>query len=59
VIVFGRAQVIETGSAFGRNRDLLYKKFPQFETESPIEEPESVIIEVGIDRAVSWGFYQK
>ncbi len=59
VIVFGRARLIETGSAFVRNRDLLYKKFPQFEAELPIEEKESVIIEVRIDRAVTWGFDQR
>ncbi len=58
VIVFGSARLIETGPAFASNRDLLYEKFPQFEAELPIEEKESVIIEVEIDRAASSGFDQ-
>ena len=55
VIVHGEAYVLEMGFEFERDRALLYDKFPQYESEAPIEEGSSVIVEVRVDRVVSWG----
>jgi nitroimidazol reductase NimA-like FMN-containing flavoprotein (pyridoxamine 5'-phosphate oxidase superfamily) len=46
VVVHGEAYVIESGPEWRRDRDLLYEKFPQYPEESPIEEGDTVIIEV-------------
>lgn len=54
-IVHGEAYVIRSGFEFDRDRTLLYEKFPQYPTEAPIEEGSSVIVEVRVDRVVSWG----
>ena len=55
VIVHGEAYILDSGFEFQRDRALLYEKFPQYETEAPIEEGSSVVVEVRVDRAVSWG----
>ena len=39
-----------------RDRTLLYEKYPQYPTEAPIEEGTTVMLDVRIDRVVSWGF---
>lgn len=56
VILFGEAQVIESGFEWDRDRTLLYQKYPQYPTEAPIEEGTTVMLDVRIDRVVSWGF---
>ncbi|MGZ8580621.1 MAG: pyridoxamine 5'-phosphate oxidase family protein [Actinomycetota bacterium] len=56
VIAHGEAYVLGAGFEFERDRALLYEKFPQYESEAPIEEGSSVIVEVRVDRVVSWGF---
>ncbi len=56
VILYGAAYFIETGMEFLRDRNLLYEKFTQYESEAPIEEGESLIVEVEIERASTWGF---
>jgi nitroimidazol reductase NimA-like FMN-containing flavoprotein (pyridoxamine 5'-phosphate oxidase superfamily) len=56
VVVHGEAYLVDTGFEFRRDRDLLYAKFAQYETDAPIEEGSSTIVEVRIDRVVSWGF---
>jgi PPOX class probable F420-dependent enzyme len=55
VIVHGEAYILDSGFEFERDRALLYEKFPQYETEAPIEEGSSVVVEVRVDRVVSWG----
>jgi PPOX class probable F420-dependent enzyme len=55
VIAHGEAYMLDRGFEFERDRTLLYEKFPQYETEAPIEEGSSVIVEVRVDRVVSWG----
>jgi len=55
VIVHGEAYLVESGFEFERDRDLLYEKFPQYESEAPIEVGSSVVVEVRVDRVVSWG----
>ncbi len=56
VILHGEAYLIETGFEFRRDRELLYEKYRQYEADAPIEEGTSVVIEVRLDRAVTWGF---
>jgi nitroimidazol reductase NimA-like FMN-containing flavoprotein (pyridoxamine 5'-phosphate oxidase superfamily) len=56
VVVHGEAYLVEEGFEFRRDRDLLYAKYTQYETDAPIEEGSSTIVEVRIDRVVSWGF---
>jgi hypothetical protein len=55
VIVHGEAYVLDSGFEFARDRTLLYDKFPQYESEAPIDEGSSLIVEVRVDRVVSWG----
>jgi nitroimidazol reductase NimA-like FMN-containing flavoprotein (pyridoxamine 5'-phosphate oxidase superfamily) len=55
VIVHGQGYLVEAGFEFERDRSLLYEKFPQYESEAPIEEGSSVIVEVRVERVVSWG----
>ena len=55
VIVHGEAYLVDSGFEFERDRTLLYEKFPQYESEAPIEEGSSVVVEVRVDRVVSWG----
>jgi nitroimidazol reductase NimA-like FMN-containing flavoprotein (pyridoxamine 5'-phosphate oxidase superfamily) len=56
VVLHGEAYFVESGFEFRRDRDLLYEKFPQYETDAPIEEGQALIVEVRVDRVVSWGF---
>lgn len=56
VVLHGSAYVLDGGFEFRRDRELLYGKYAQYESDAPIEEGESVIVEVRIDRVVSWGF---
>ena len=55
VVVFGRARIIESGPAFERGRRLLYDKFEQYEGRAPIEEGESVVVEIRVDRVSAAG----
>jgi nitroimidazol reductase NimA-like FMN-containing flavoprotein (pyridoxamine 5'-phosphate oxidase superfamily) len=56
VLLYGAPYFIETGMEFERDRNLLYEKYPQYETSSPIEEATSLIVEIEIERASTWGF---
>lgn len=56
VVVHGEAYVIDSGFEFERDRTLLYEKYPQYETEAPIVEGASIIVEVRPDRVAAWGF---
>lgn len=55
VIVHGEAYLLRSGFEFERDRALLYEKFPQYEAEAPVEQGSSLIVEVRVDRVVSWG----
>ena len=55
ILIWGTARIIEAGSTFRRIRRLLYQRYPQYETEAPLEERASVIIEVTPTRTFSWG----
>jgi nitroimidazol reductase NimA-like FMN-containing flavoprotein (pyridoxamine 5'-phosphate oxidase superfamily) len=56
VVVFGLAQIIESGYEWSRIRTLLYDKYPQYPEKAPIEEGSTVMLDVRIDRIVTWGF---
>jgi nitroimidazol reductase NimA-like FMN-containing flavoprotein (pyridoxamine 5'-phosphate oxidase superfamily) len=55
VIMYGRSILVESGPEFDRGRGLLYENYEQYETEAPIEQPESLIVEVRIERVTSFG----
>jgi len=56
VMVFGDGQIIESGFEWDRMRNLLYEKFPQYPDKAPIEEGSTAMIDVRVDRLVTWGF---
>ena len=55
ILIRGTARVVEAGPTFRRIRKLLYLRYPQYESEAPLEERESAIIEVTPTRTFSWG----
>lgn len=55
VLVEGEARIATRG-AFRRVRARLYRKYPQYESIAPLDERESVALEVTPSRKVSWGF---
>ena len=55
VIVRGEALFIDRGFEWDRDRQLLYDKYPQYETGSPIDDG-TTIVAVRIDQVLSWGF---
>ena len=56
VMAQGKARIIRRGPLFRQVRDLLYKKFKVYRSNSPFEEGESVIIEVTPSRLINWWF---
>ena len=56
VMVFGAAQIIETGYEWDRIKTLLEEKYPQYPEQAPMEEGTSVMIDVAVERIVTWGF---
>jgi PPOX class probable F420-dependent enzyme len=54
-VITGPATLIEGGPRFRKLRRLLYRKYPQYPEESPLEEGEVVMVEVVPHRLVSWG----
>jgi PPOX class probable F420-dependent enzyme len=55
VIVRGEAMLIDPGYEWDRDRQLLYEKYPQYETASPIDDG-TTIVAIQIDGVLSWGF---
>ncbi len=55
VMVQGRALLIPRGPRFRKIRRLLYAKYPQYPGRAPLEESDSVIVEVTPTRVFSWG----
>src|SRR5688500_18598911 len=55
VMVQGRSTLIEGGPRFRKRRRLLYAKYPQYSVRAPLDESDSVIIEVTPTRVFSWG----
>ena len=55
ILIWGTGRVVEAGLSFRRVRKLLYRRFPQYESHAPLEEKQSVIIEVTPTRTFGWG----
>ena len=55
VLVVGDARVVNS-SEFRRLRKKLYRKFLAYEETAPLEEGESLIVEILPRRKTSWGF---
>lgn len=55
ILIQGTGRIIEAGPTFRRIRKLLYQRYPQYEAQAPLEERESVIIEVTPTRTFNWG----
>ncbi|MBI3330252.1 MAG: pyridoxamine 5'-phosphate oxidase family protein [Nitrospinae bacterium] len=55
VMVQGEARILEGGTRFRQMRALLYEKYRQYESSAPLEEGESVILEVIPHHVFSWG----
>jgi PPOX class probable F420-dependent enzyme len=56
VMVFGPAHVIESGFEWERMKTLLEDKYPQYPEQAPIEEGTTGMVDVRVDRIVTWGF---
>ena len=55
VMVQGRAVLIPRGPRFRKIRRQLYAKYPQYPGRAPLEESDSVVVEVTPTRVFSWG----
>jgi len=55
ILIWGTGRAIKAGPMFRRIRKLLYLRYPQYESQAPLEERQSVIIEVAPARTFSWG----
>lgn len=55
VMVQGEATLIPRGPRFRTIRRLLYQKYLQYESQAALEEGESVVVEVTIQKVFSWG----
>jgi nitroimidazol reductase NimA-like FMN-containing flavoprotein (pyridoxamine 5'-phosphate oxidase superfamily) len=56
VMVQGKARIIRGGPRFRAVRELLYKKYKVYRSNSPFEESEAVIIEVVPSRRFNWWY---
>jgi PPOX class probable F420-dependent enzyme len=55
VLVQGTARLLEGGPAFRRARARLYAKFAHYQTTYPLDEADSVIVEITPTHVFSWG----
>ena len=55
VMVQGRATLIRRGPRFRKIRRQLYAKYPQYPGRAPLDESDSVIVEMTPTRVFSWG----
>lgn len=51
----GRAAIFSRGPVFERGVRLLYRKYPQYRKQAPLDPSDSVIVRVTPTRAMSWG----
>jgi PPOX class probable F420-dependent enzyme len=56
VLLTGEAIVIDQGFEWERDRQLFYEKFEQYPSEAPIEEGTTSMLDIRVDRVVTWGF---
>lgn len=55
VMIQGEGRIIDRGPRFRNIRRLLYEKYSQCEKGVPLDEGDSVIVEVAPQRSFSWG----
>ncbi|HLE25284.1 MAG TPA: pyridoxamine 5'-phosphate oxidase family protein [Thermodesulfobacteriota bacterium] len=55
VFVQGKTRVISKGPEFRKLKKMLYQKYTLYEAEAPIEEENTVIVEIIPQNIVSWG----
>ena len=55
VMVQGRAALIDKGPRFRKIRAHLYRKYPQYPGRAPLDESDSVMVEVTPTRVFTWG----
>ncbi len=55
VMVQGRVTLIRKGPRFRRIRQMLYDKYPQYPVRAPLDESDSVIVEVTPTHVFTWG----
>ena len=55
VMIQGQATIIPGGPRFRKARSLLYRKYPQYESDAALDEKDSVIVEVVPTAVFSWG----
>jgi nitroimidazol reductase NimA-like FMN-containing flavoprotein (pyridoxamine 5'-phosphate oxidase superfamily) len=55
VMIRGRARMVDR-KTFNRVRSKLYKKYPKYESDAPLEFGESCVVEVIPKEKVAWGF---
>ncbi len=56
VVVHGEAEILSAGTEFTRLRELLYRKYAQYEMQAPIMDDDSVMVVVTPTRVVSESF---
>jgi nitroimidazol reductase NimA-like FMN-containing flavoprotein (pyridoxamine 5'-phosphate oxidase superfamily) len=56
IMVQGSAKALDRKADFSRVRTALYKKYPKYESQSPIEFGESEIIQITPERKLTWEF---
>lgn len=55
LMVIGTARFLKKGKTFQDARKALYKKYPQYKKQQPIEEGATIIIELTPKHTFSWG----
>ena len=55
VMVQGRTTLIDKGPRFRKIRALLYRKYPQDPDRAPLDESDSVMVEMTPTRVFTWG----
>jgi len=54
IMVQGKARVVNT-EEFQRVRQKIYSKYLQYESEAPLTEEDSVIVEITLQKKFNWG----
>ena len=55
VMVAGRCTILEHGAAFQRARQALYRKYKSYARSAPIEEGDTVVVELTPTDSYAWG----
>lgn len=55
VLVSGKAELISRGKLHRIGRDLIYKKYPKYQEDYPIQEGSGYILVITPTKVISWG----